>query len=552
MNITLKCSGDPWMDWGIVAFYDFCLVTEEDYWEKLTINNWQVEMQSYDDVTSEELADEIIKYLRTKLNEIILPSPELKLLGYEDYRKPDKNGFYNPDYAVKFSEPEKKQLKEKLNHTVNNGTVTLRRNYVGIAPDWKKLAEDLPQTVTSFIKHQSISSAANEQCPMCGRFLSKETFKTLQNRNPFYNKRHTKMRGYRSTADNDKMCATCNFLNVFAAVHCYVPYFIGEKKLTHLILPQTVNIKVLHKVYRRIRENLIDLNSPDVLSYRTNIKELPKTGVYQALLALYFSLMHKYSPTLEAFTEKPAVDRNEQQFLTNWVVLRFVKGKNVNFFHFNNINTDNRLFELVRMRNYGRNHDKQGDIVRTFFKNIRCRDLIKADKLAKGIVQADWDVVAKSLFALIKDAKKNDSKTSFSYNGISFFKEFCSYALKEVDELMDEQLLNDLKKIGKVIGRYFPNDISLMTKINNIYDQSSLNSLLGEVAFKIQKYCLAAKKDGDNETINEYDKKDFAYCVDRVLRTAPNFDVKDLKNVLLIYACSEAALNIKRENEVTK
>ncbi|MGB4481954.1 MAG: hypothetical protein WBJ02_00755, partial [bacterium] len=95
MKITIARTGNPWMDWGLVAFYHL-LELQDRYLQGLSLAPGQLEFEVADDAWA-QLQAEVYHYLRDQANALILPAVEMKVLQLP-YLVESGSGFYNPRY----------------------------------------------------------------------------------------------------------------------------------------------------------------------------------------------------------------------------------------------------------------------------------------------------------------------------------------------------------------------------------------------------------------------------------------------------------------------
>lgn len=535
MNIVLSRTGDPWMDWGLVAMYDHFL-KHRKHFKKLTLTPGHLVLEISDNSSPGKCASRMYNYLRECLNELILPAPEMKGLQIE-HRMPGENGFYDPRYKINLDSQQKAELKGKLKNINSKPEVTLRRNYVGLKNDWSKLGNELQEAVDNFWAQHSEEGNFKNTCHLCGRSMAKNmTYKMRQNKNPFYNQHHNnRIRGHTNNVTTGEMCPTCNLLNIYAAVQYNTPYFIDGNR-THLLLPRIDDLIVLHKIFCKIKSRLKDLLAADLFSYSTNISELRRHNVYQAITGVYFNIVHRYMLEEDVYREDPLVEESERQAVRRWVVLRYSKGTNVNFAHFNHLDIDPRLFELVRALKYGSNNSKEGNVYTTFLSGISCREPGVLNDLAKGVVQGRWSAVADSLLAVKKELRKPSGKAWTAWNALEFFEVFIKYALTEVDDLLEKQLAEDVKKLGNTLGSNFKDDIALFTSLNNAPDIQSFIHVLKDAFLKLHKINAAGKKKDEEQNLWVVKKE----RIDNILNSLTEDNIDIVKDTLLIYAVLSA------------
>lgn len=535
MDIVLFRTGDPWMDWGLAAFYHLA-GQHHRYLSVCRLTEGRLELRFKPYVEPEQYGEVLFQYLQARLNGLILPAAEMKVLGLT-YRIPGADGFCDPAHTVTLSGQERQVVKDAGLTPGAQAAVSLRRNYIGLKNDWLKLCAELKTAIGNFLAQQVQEAASGDQCRLCGRHAPAGVCPEMrQNKNPFYNQHHNnRVRGYLSTVTTGNMCPTCNMLNIFATVHDNTPYFIEGQKATHLLLPLTDDLRVLYKIFVNTQNRTLDLLDPGLLSYRTNIRDLRHPALYQALIGVYFSIVHRYQPEKEAYCEEPALTADEMACLNRWVVLRYSKGQNVSFAHFNLLAVDHRLFSLVRGLSYGPGKDRLGNLHTTFFGAVSTRDVRLADDLARGIVQRDWTRVGRGLFGLLKETRAPGNRVWASGQAWLFFGEFIHYAAGEVDRLLETKLMEDLKVVGRTIGANFRDDIALLTRLNNAPDAGALRGVLSEAFFKMYKFRAGSRKEGGADLLVPGEGR-----VENILSSVTAENIEAVRDILLIYACISA------------
>jgi len=549
LEILLTRTGDPWMDWGLVGMYDYA-IAEERLFDGVDLTPGFLKIKTRGQVGEERYTKSIFHHLQDRMNELVLPAPEMKALGME-YRVLWENGFYNPSHSITLNKQQKVELKDKLSNIAAKPEVTLQRNYVGLKKDWRKLSEELEQAITAFFIQHRGEEKVKGNCQLCGRPVPKgPAFKMRQNKNPFYNQHHNnRVRGHANTVTTGEMCPTCNLLNIFAAVQANTPYFISDSR-THVILPQVDDLTVLYKIFTNIESRLVDLLSPGVVGYATNIRDLRQRSLYHALVGVYFNIMHRYLPENDDYIQDPVLGDSEQNAVTRWVVLRYRKGQNVSFSHFNNLDVHPRLFDLVRGLDYGVRKDREGNIYTTFLGGVWSKEPRLTGNIAWGIIQRDWSRVAASFLTLLKEYRRPGKRIGLRQNALYFFEEFLKYATVEVDNMLDDRLSQDLKSLGRTFGEQFKGDIAFFTSLNNAPDVGAFREVLREAFFKLYKIRLAAGKKANKEKGEETKDKFYVpseTTVENILNSIDEDNLEAVKDNLLIYACINAMRKLEQD-----
>jgi hypothetical protein len=542
VEIVISITGDPWMDWGLAAFAQLAEENNHVFSPGLQSGELRLDISAV-----EEAAALVIDYLQHQLNKIILLPPEAKLLGYP--RERTENGYYNPDQGWKLAKEEQEQVIEALQKKLKREApfkpnkdiqVSLKRNYPGLKMDWQKLTKSLPEDVTSFFGQWADQENIDNYCTLCGRRANK-SYDMRQNKNPFYNQHHNnRIRGHRSNVAVNVMCPTCNLLNIFAAASADLPYFVEDR--THLLVPQVDDLLTLVEVRKLVRNNSLDMDSPGLISYKTNIRELParQVDLYTSIIGVYWNLKYKYhwEPVTGQEEWGFGLNPEQQKKIGRWTVFRYSKGQNVIFAHFSYLNVDSRLFKLLDKLPYGHEQDKEGDLYRNLLKRIPAGKGRAKEEFSQGLVMKNWHMVALSIFRLFKDGENIYS---------AFLSRFIDYGL-EVDNVLPEELLEDVRKVATTIGQVFANDIGLMSAINNVQDEASLRKVLKDSFLKMHKIAATQSRFGGEESlwVPGPDR------VENILASVDRQNVGSIRDTMLIYATLAAMRKLQMDQKKTK
>ena len=534
---VINSVGDPWRDWGIITLYKMLsLPSFQRYFTskpELTANLLKIQIKP--DVTAETINKEMYEYLKQMLNNIVLKDFSMKVLNLE--RKKNSNGFFDARYTVPLAKEENSSVFEatKKRPTGNLARVELRRNYVGITPDWEKAVQELTGLVEGFTGQFFEKTGLREitYCPVCSLpYRKKNGVAMRQNKNPSYNQHHNnKVRGHANSVETMDMCPLCNFLNSLAAYSSNLPYVIGES--TNLLLPEVTNLIVLEKVYNKFSK-LIDMDTANLYSYQTNIPELKHRTLFPTVITLYFAIQYKYSAVIGKFEEDTDWDEIEKPYLHRWHVIRYNKGQNVIFNVFSMVDVHHRLFDLVKEFPYGKDYGRKGNLVQSFLPFWYSGDKRNIDFFAQGIVLQRWSLVAESLFQYYREGAK------LTFNSISFLEEFIIKALGEVDQLLSKELLEDIKIIARSIGCIFQDDIGLFTNLNNAHNKDALRKVLSQTLFKMNRIQQTHKQELNLHVPEEA-------RVENLLNNLNDTNFAVIKDTLIIFASLNALRSAKKK-----
>jgi hypothetical protein len=550
MNIELNLTGDPWMDWGLAAYAQLCEENSNVFSPEISLG-W-LKLHIYDPDEAREL---IVDFLRQLLDRIVLLPAEAKLLGYPHKRTAE--GYYDPEQSWLLSKEEEEQALEsfrtqyaarvrpakenELKYPPFNPNkklqASLKRNYPGLKKDWRKLQQNLHGDVTAFIHQWSHEVAEGVYCSLCGRVASEE-FEMRQNKNPFYNQHHNnKIRGHKSSVSVNTMCPTCNFLNIFAAASADLPYFIEDR--THVLVPQVDNLATLVEIRKLIRNNSWDMDDPWLISYRTNIRELPsrKPDLYTSLIGVYWNLKYKYMRDSHTGQEDwgLGLSLEQQKQVERWIVFRYSKGQNVIFAHFNYLRVNSRLFQLLDKVSYGSEGEREGDLYRDLLRTMPMGKGRAREEFSQGLVMKDWRLVAQAVFSLFKEGENFSS---------ALWTRFFDFAL-EVDKVLSGELLEDVKTVGTTLGRAFSRDIGMMSAINNVHDEASLRKVLKDAFMKMHKIVATTTRfGGDDETWVPGPSR-----VENILSSVTRENVAAIRDTMLIYSTLAAMYSLREKKK---
>lgn len=545
MEITIPRTGDPWMDWGLVALAQ---LAEENTELGGKLESGLLRLT----VSDSEAAETLLKrYLAQQLDRCVLQPVEIKLLGYASRR--NEQGFLDPGQTWELSDKERQLVLDRLRQMAakrqeknvddedlrvpklrpnKKVAASLKRNYPGIKKDWVKLGQALEEDVRAFLAQWQ--SGGDKPCSLCGREAAVE-YDMRQNKNPFYNQHHNNVvRGHRGSVVVGSMCPTCNLLNIFAAASADLPYFVEGR--THLLVPQVDDLVTLAEVRRLIRNNSLDMSNPFLLGYRTNIRELPGgvADLYTSVIGIYWNLRHRYTYDSDTGVEgwDFGLEPAKQAKVGRWVVYRYSKGTNVIFAHFNFLQVNSRLFKLVEAIPYG--DGKEGDLYRSLLRYMPAGNRRSREMFSKGLVMRNWRQVSTALFDLYKEGNAVSS---------GFIWPFFNYSL-EVDAVLEKQLLEDVRTVAGIIGRVFASDVGLMSSINNAHDETSLRRVLKDAFLKMHKIAATTSRFGGEEVWAPKESR-----VENILSSVTRENVGEIRDTMLIYATLAAMHSLRSEKK---
>lgn len=548
MERKLYQTQDPWMDIGLVVLYQTLWnihSDDPDLLEEPELNPGYLSF-SFDEDQADEFKNKIVEKMKDQINSVLLPAPELKLLHDTNWMKKNEQGYYNEQYKKTLSDTEIEELKKILTQPKKEVEISCVRNFIGSKGDWRNLTKEVSEYVNSAIEQWKRKVDKGKKCPLCSlKAPSKDFCKMNQYKNVLFNQHHNNpVRGYSKSVQPNRMCPTCNLLNLFAtlAVQSH-PYFVSSNKVTHLLVPVVSSLQSLQIIFDVIGASLYQniQQNKEIISYRTNIKELKHKTLFVSLLQLYYWLNHVQKES----GLKPLSDQDHDA-IKGWIIPRYTKGKNVIFREFTRPSVNADHFRLT-LPVFFKGGDYRGDVVNQFLNQIRTDDERLVDQIAEGIFRKDTRLIVQNMYQLLKRSIKEPSKYKIHSLGCLFFRDFIPYFYtmlqKEEINVFDEQLHEDLRLLGQSIGQL--NDLSSLNKLNTASTLNAFISALKEAFFKLYKEQIANQKNNKSEELYNIGSKRMAHIISQ-LQDKNLFLIRD---TLMIYACLAGFQANNRKNQ---
>lgn len=561
---SISLGADSWQSIGLIALYEGLASFDEEnargveIFENLSLDSHALHM-SYDPEFTEDVRQFLYGYVRHQMNQVPLLPIELKILQRNEKFVEDEEGFLPVRMPMTLDKDDLEYIKQEKDHLgrpkvylknpARNVDITLMRNFIGIRKDWEFLRKTYRQIVDDFIYHLELPADTHNTkiCSLCSSVTTaKLLYQMNQSRNPFMSQHHnTKVRGYFGSVNKGRMCAICHFLNVLASLYVQThPYFVSTEEITHLLIPETNDLRTFRKVLDRFQRSLSQLDSATTSHYRTNIEHIGQRSLYPAMFALYYWMENEVALQKKGYSR---FTDNEKRTLQKWVIPRFKKGQNVIFRNFSELKTNEVHFQLVKQIYYGAKKDKRGNILEQFINRLRFQDPRLLDKLTEGIWHRNWSHLRDFIFVIFK-RKIQDRERYLNWNFVaSFFHAYLDYLILEVEKLIDDRVHADLKKLASVISNNCVSrengkaqvDIGLLTKFHNATSVETFRRVLAELGFVIMKKDSADTKQTDNADVERFHvgparlERIMGYMQDEKM-------FRQLRDILMIYVSSYA------------
>jgi len=547
--LTLSLSGNPWSDAGIISLcHELERISPSFLAKPITWTEFHVVLCFYNDPASiKEMKVWFYDRLRNLWNEIFWLSRPAKVLNQSFVKK---DGFIDDSAQFPIAPAQKEILKNELNGTFKDSSPIsqVRLNYIGTRSDRNKIRDQIVDNVNKFI-HEIVDQKGDKYCDLCGR-NSYELVNATQGINPLLNKHHnSKLRGFANQNDYYEECPICYLTNLYTALNAKIPFvYDTPNKQTSLILPDISSLELLRKVMDRLEKNLRDLGSGKEIHTSTNLRGYFSHDPYSLALALFHNIFYEFSildEDQEEWSWNPVVEKRQ---LNRWVIIPFVKPQNVRFGNIHIVDVDNRIYDFIKPIPFDDDIVKLvPDILSRMSPKSRRPDGIMIIRhLCQAIATSDVSFLNTALFELYKHG-----------DGIIFrpqrgrphpklmLPQFIEFFL-EVNAVLDKELRDDLRALGTSIGMTFSHDVTLISKIYNISNESAFRSVLNQVMFRLYKLSTSGKsaQGGKIKVTTQGESKDITRVsqerVTNILERLSEDNWKEMAETLSTFACLSA------------
>ena len=540
-QLVLELTGNPWTDFGIVSFCEelhsapfSCNVVLNPHEATITI----------DIVNLDKFEEWMNQVFQARWNQLYWLSRGAKIL-----RRRRSDLSYDDDFVdrntsqMQTTEGDREQIKEKWkNSTVGEvmPLTQLRSNFFGLNANADKFRAEQQINITEFIENWQ-KPDGKKVCEMSGRTTAK-TKKLLQVVNPFATKHHnTKARGAHSSSTNPTIGQLYYLISLCATLDKDVPFsFNTTKRVTHLILPDIQDLRLLIKVYTRLKGNLKDLDHSKELWTFTNLRTMfGSSNRYSLAISLFHNIFYEFSPDDEEEGEgewnfSSLVEHTTETVkqLTRWIIIPFTKGQNVIFQNFHTVEVDTRLYDFIKPIHFTpRSVQLVPDIlVRMLSRTPDGENAI--GQLSQAIATSTPSLMKIALFNLWKhqDAVLHTLKRGAPHP-VRLLQVFVNHFL-EVNEVLDEKLREDLRAIGTTIGTVFYEDVTLISKLFNISSVTAFRETLNTVMFRLYKFSIG---EDVNKAVAVKQER-----IDHILNELTDKNYKEIAETLSTYVCLNA------------
>ena len=321
-------------------------------------------------------------------------------------------------------------------------------------------------------------------CPLCG-MPSKTMEEVKEFFNPLFGEHHNnELDGIGATRKNAKICPKCIALSYFSLFDYYIPFYRTQKGEVHLAIPNTMNLGILEKVNSNLslKGQYIDFHDSECKSYGTNIKNLPTNSKSASLLALLHNIKNKYHYSESESLEMDFFqDINEKEFdeITEWLF----------------ISKSRKITQIKANENVYRILEPFDVYLIPHFLNSFSFDIFNENEVEKffnGILTLDPKKIADGLFRISKESISNVNKMRVEYlpqnsSPLYLFTELFLEKIMGESTMLEDDLKDACKSIGKTIGKGFSEDVGMLTKFAYSSGSNEFKKALEDASFRLAK-----------------------------------------------------------------
>jgi hypothetical protein len=492
-EITFYSTNNAWVNNGLII-----MAQKMDYGYEDEIEvKYAADGISFKSIVDKSITDFIAETMQTLASKGTYNiSTAFKVLNNE--KKLDSN-YYFQDHPIKKGDAKKTEsitdkergcLKKK-NYSDNKKKQQIwkmRMSYFGSEDIYLKMGLNFKEQLL-FNKLTSYETGKNV-CPLCG-MPSKTMEEVKEFFNPLFGEHHNnEVDGIGATRKKAKICPKCTILSYFALFDYYIPFYRTRKGEVYLTIPNTMNLEILGKVNRNLSSNgqYMDFHDDQCGSYRTNIKNLPTNSKSASLLALLHNIKNKYhriepqSLGVNLFEEVTEKDFKE---ITEWLFIS--KSRQIT-----QIKSNENIYKILEPFD-----DKNGPNVYLVphFLNSFSFDIFNENEVEKffnGILTFDSKKIVDGLFRISKESISNVNRMWVkclpnNSSPLYLFTELFLEKIMGESTMLDDNLRDACKTVGKTIGKGFREDVGMLTKFAYSSGPNEFKKALEDASFRLAK-----------------------------------------------------------------
>lgn len=503
MKLQFKLTCNPWTDRGVTIFADL-MASREGIVRNIDINPGKVVVSFYEEATREQIVSILAEMLRMRQEAMFVPNSLSRALAFlkRDVAKTDEEGRRTGDLTVTVSKDDIVELKKRNITSVKPGENKIYRltaSYPGMPADLRGILEK-----SDLLAEQVVEEMAGEpqdRANFC--IMSESPTKHLealtQSLHVFANKHHNAtVRGFGAGNGYFKVGAAWRYALAFSATEPYHPFFESRDTGTRLLLPVVNDFEFLLRLHHHFKRNLQNIQDFNYPTSSTNIRDLYGSDSYSGLVSLLHSLYNNLTIT---DSSEDILAPTEVRRLTQWTVGQFKRATYVSFGTFHTIEVDERLFDYIKPLPYQRKdfEPEEYQIVPDVLNRIKWPDAVTGERFSRVLVESNLSKMKMVIWEIYKSLDRFGFYPGQKGRPAPqmLFNDFIMHFVKENTNNMDSEIRGAAKDMGRLVGRTFPRDLTLLSRIYNIHDVNELRDAIKTVLFRLEKEGVEQSRHAD-------------------------------------------------------
>ncbi|HEX8236417.1 MAG TPA: hypothetical protein VF600_10700 [Abditibacteriaceae bacterium] len=494
MELRYQLTCNPWADRGPVVLADL-LEVNSGLVEQVEITAGEIVVRFHDAATQEQIAAALAEIIRSRENNLFVPNSLARVLTAlgRDVARTDESGRRATDLTVPIRPDELPQLKERKLNSVKAGENKIYRltaSYPGMPADWRGIYSNADEVSEQVVEEMAGTPTNGAGSCAVSSTITKHLAPLTQSLQPFANKHHNAaVRGFGGGNGYFKASAAWRYALALSATESYHPFFEVRDEGTTILLPLVDDLSFLHRLHRHFQRTgvLNDIARFNHPTSSTNIRELYKSDDYSGLVSLLHCIRN---PLTTTDLSGDMLDETEMPRLTRWITCRFKRATYVSFGTFHVIEVDHSLFDYVKPLPFQRKDKEASEYtaVTHVFSRMKWPDTGVAERFSHALVKSSSPAMKTVLWEMYKDSNRF---VFYNRQGepatLVLFNDFINHFMEVNHTHMNTEIRDAAKDMGKLTGRAFPRDLTLLSRIYNIHNAEELRDAIKTVLFRLEK-----------------------------------------------------------------
>lgn len=494
MNLCYRLTCNPWSDRGAVIVAER-LEANSGLIEQVEVSAGEIVVRFHASATREQVQAALADLLRERQDGLFVPNSLARSLTKMGRRVPqtDAEGRRSADVTVTVGAGDVPELKKNGVATAKAGEAKVYRlaaSYPGMPGDLRGVMDKADVLAEQVV--EEMADAPPNRAGVCAMSdaVTKHLEALTQSLHIFANKHHNAaVRGFGSGNGYFRAGAAWRYALALSATEPYHPFFEARNQGTTLLLPVVDDFPFLRRLHRHFKQTgaLNDISLFESPTSATNIRDLYRGDLYSGLVSLLHCLRNPLTVTEQT---DDYINPTEIVRLTHWMTGQFKRGTYVSFGTFHVIEANPNLFRLVEPLVYER---KEKDLVSYqvvphVFNRMKWPDTGVAGRFSRALVESSSPAMKAALWEMYKE---HDGFSFYNKKGepgvLRLFNAFLNHFMEVNHAHMNPEIRSAAKDMGKLVGRAFPRDLTLLSRIYNIHDAGELRDAMKMVLFRLEK-----------------------------------------------------------------